>query len=598
MVGIQTNGNGPSWATAYAERGDLQPFGSAGLALYAMALKFGYDDLATIGADAVVDGPDDRGCDVVFVDREQGIAIIAQSYVALAVKNAASASKAATLRQAVSFLVEVPIQNVPDRLTASASLLREALQSGDIRTVHVWFVHNCPGSDNVKGELSAVGDTVNAIIRTKTGTKDIAVSVAEISSEILETLYTDTSTPILVNDPIYLKVPSGFRFEEGEWSCLVAPIPLKMLKDLYDKHSTNLFSANVRDFLGMKSGESNINFQMRRSLTEKPHNFFVYNNGLTVLTHKIDAEEADDGINVSLKGFSIVNGAQTTGTIGTSKDSSPDGFVLARFIATNNEDLVADVVRYNNSQNAVTASDFRSTDPIQRRLVQEMREIPDAEYDGGRRGGVSAAIKRRPKLLPSYSVGQALAAAHGDPTVAYNEKSALWSKDALYSRYFCEELNAEHIVFCYALLRAIESEKSQLRTREANGGSKLSGAEAAKLEFYRRRGSVFLLAAAIGHCLETIADQVVPSRFLLSFGKKISPEQAVQLWMPVVVAMSSLHAQLASAFSDGLKNAEKVKEILSQYSQFVAGLKDLYGPIFQPIRESVTFKAVPAKPTP
>lgn len=332
-----------------------------------------------------------------------------------------------------------------------------------------------------------------------------------------------------------------------------------MLKDLYDKHSTNLFSANVRDFLGMKSGESNINFQMRRSLTEKPQNFFVYNNGLTVLTHKIEAEQLDGRLEVSVKGFSIVNGAQTTGTIGTSKDTSPTGFVLARFISTSNEDLVADVVRYNNSQNAVTASDFRSTDPIQRRLVQEMREIPDAEYDGGRRGGVSAAIKRRPKLLPSYSVGQALAAVHGDPTVAYNEKSALWSKDALYSRYFCEELNAKHIVFCYGLLRAIENEKSQLRSRETAGSPALSSAEVAKLDFYRKRGSVFLLAAAIGHCLETITDRVVPSRFLLSFGSKISPDQSVQLWTPPVVALSSLHAQLAGAFSDGLKNAEKVR---------------------------------------
>ncbi|MGN8094202.1 hypothetical protein [Methylobacterium sp. 22177] len=71
------------------------------MALFAMALKFGYDDLETIGADAVVDGPDDRGCDVIFVDREQGIAIVAQSYVSTTSKAAANAGKAATLRQAV-----------------------------------------------------------------------------------------------------------------------------------------------------------------------------------------------------------------------------------------------------------------------------------------------------------------------------------------------------------------------------------------------------------------------------------------------------------------------------------------------------------------
>ena len=213
MTSANSDANGPSWSTAYAERADLKAFGSAGLALFAMALKFGYDDLETIGADAVVDGPDDRGCDVIFVDREQGIAIVAQSYVSTTSKAAANAGKAATLRQAVSFLVEVGIESVPDRLKASASLLREALLAGDIRTVYVWFVHNCPGSENVKSELAAVAETANAIIRTKTGSKDISISVSEISSELLETLYTDTSTPILVNEPINFSVPSRFTFE-------------------------------------------------------------------------------------------------------------------------------------------------------------------------------------------------------------------------------------------------------------------------------------------------------------------------------------------------------------------------------------------------
>jgi hypothetical protein len=71
----------PSWMTAFHEREDLAPFRSAGLALFAMALKFGYDDLETIGADAVVDGPDDKGCDVVYIDPEQKIAIIYSKYL-------------------------------------------------------------------------------------------------------------------------------------------------------------------------------------------------------------------------------------------------------------------------------------------------------------------------------------------------------------------------------------------------------------------------------------------------------------------------------------------------------------------------------------
>jgi AIPR protein len=578
-----------SWAAAYSEREDLSSFGSAGLALFAMALRFGYDDLATIGADAVVDGPDDKGCDVIYIDRDQRTAIIAQAYRAETPKLAAKDSKAATLRQGISYLLEVALDDVPERLRSSAGTLRNAIRDGDIDQLFVWFVHNCPGSTNVEAEVKTVAETATSIVTSRYPGRNITIFSEELSAERLEKLYTETSTPILVTEPVEFKSPPGLAFHEADWDCLLVPLQLKLLQDLYKKHKTDLFSANVRDFLGVKAGDSNINYQMQKSLRENPKNFFVYNNGLTILTHRIEASPPIEGqVTVKVHGFSIVNGAQTTGTIGTSSESPPDGaFVLARFISTPNEDLVGEVVRYNNSQNAVTASDFRSTDQTQRRLVQEMASIPDAEYDGGRRGGVSAAIKRRPRLLPSYSVGQALAAIHGYPTVAYNEKSAIWSRDALYSRFFNDSVTARHIVFAYSLLKAIENEKSSLRSREESG-TELTAAEKAKLAFYRKRGSVFLLAAAIGECLETIADRVIPNRFNLDFGNRVSPEASTEIWRPTVEALSSLHANLENAFSDGLKNQERVSETTKSYSQFVAGIRLPYASFFDRVQSALS----------
>lgn len=579
-----------SWITAFKERTDLKCFGSSGLALFALALKFGYDDLETIGSDAIVDGPDDMSCDLVFIDTDRRTGIIAQSYLAMSSNASAKASKAATLRQAVSYIVEVEIDRVPDRLKASALAFRSALCDGIIDQVYVWFVHNCPSSQNVENELATVASTSTAIIRTKFPGCHAGVYVEQLSSEKFEKLYAETNTPILVNDVIEFHSPSGFEFKEDDWQCFVAPLPLSLLRELYTQHKTNLFSANVRDFLGMKTGESNINFQMKKSLQEKPTNFFVYNNGLTVLTHKIEPLPIDNGgFTVRVHGISIVNGAQTTGIIGTSSESPPSNtYVLSRFISTQSEDLISDVVRYNNSQNAVTASDFRSTDPIQRRLVAEMKSIANAEYDGGRRGGVSAAIKRRPKLLPSYAVGQAIAALHGDPTVSYNEKSAIWSRDSLYSKYFNEYLTAKHVVFCYSLLRAIESEKISLRLKDSESQSGLTSNEKAKLEFYRKRGSVFLFASAIGECLESICGKAITNRFAISFGSETSPDQAMEIWMPTVTGLSNLNAHLTSALSDGLKNAEKVRDTVKSYSQVVASLSHLYDPIFSSVRKSIS----------
>ena len=92
------------------------------------------------------------------------------------------------------------------------------------------------------------------------------------------------------------------------------------------------------------------------------------------------------------------------------------------------------VIRFNNSQNKVTAADFRSTDRVQKRLREEFQAIPGAEYEGGRRGGAQSVIKRRKNLLPSFTVGQALASFHGvkpaDPLYGLPENPQLYSPAA------------------------------------------------------------------------------------------------------------------------------------------------------------------------
>ncbi|MGQ7190093.1 AIPR family protein, partial [Escherichia sp. HC-CC] len=71
-------------------------------------------------------------------------------------------------------------------------------------------------------------------------------------------------------------------------------------------------------------------------------------------------------------------------------------------VDSSSEYLIENIIRYNNSQNKVEAADFRSTDKTQKRLKEEFNLIPDAEYEGGRRGSSSDVIRRRPNLLGSY----------------------------------------------------------------------------------------------------------------------------------------------------------------------------------------------------
>ena len=83
---------------------------------------------------------------------------------------------------------------------------------GNIDQIFVWFVHNCPASANVAKEIVAVEHTVHSIVAARYSGQTISVFGEEISSKSLEKLYTDTNTPILVNDLITFESPSGLSF--------------------------------------------------------------------------------------------------------------------------------------------------------------------------------------------------------------------------------------------------------------------------------------------------------------------------------------------------------------------------------------------------
>jgi hypothetical protein len=97
-----------------------------------------------------------------------------------------------------------------------------------------------------------------------------------------------------------------------------------------------------------------------------------------------------------------------------------------------NRETILNIIRYNNSQNKLEAADFRSNDQIQKRLRKEFEKIPDATYLGGRRGGHDDVLKRPANLMSSDTCAQALATVHQEPVVAYNQKSQIWTSDALY----------------------------------------------------------------------------------------------------------------------------------------------------------------------
>jgi len=501
-------------------------------------------------------------------------------------KKEAPAHKASDLNTAVSWLLNSPIADLPESIKSHATELRQAIRDGTVKDLHIWYVHNLLESQNVRKELTTVEHTAHSVVKTNfPGIDAPDIQATEVGVGTLEEWYESISTPILVTDEFVIPILGGFEITEADWRAYVTAVPASWLHDQFKRHKAKLLSANVREYLGSRSSDANINNGIKQTAGSDPRHFWVYNNGITALVHEFEARTRNGQKELRFKGISVINGAQTVGAIGN-LDTPPNAkaMVQVRFITCTNDDTVYNVVRYNNTQNRITAPDFRSNDAVQRRLLEQFQNVPEVEYLP-RRGGHEDVIKRRPNALPSVTAGQALAAFHGDPGIAYHQKTHMWEDDTLYSKYFGAHTSARHIVFACSLLKAIEQKKVALWTKSRDGT--LIDVEKDQLEFFRKRGSTFLMTSAIAGCLELILSRALPNTFPLTFKSNVSVSEGVEKWSSIINAASAFTTPLVNGLSDGFKTTEVVRDALQQFRSYVAATREANDNIYSAFRTEV-----------
>lgn len=146
----------------------------------------------------------------------------------------------------------------------------------------------------------------------------------------------------------------------------------EQLANLVEHFNERLFAKNIRSVL--KSTETNQ--LLDETIRKSPSEFWYYNNGITIVANSISCKRTNPRSTdetFSLKGLSVVNGAQTCGALGRAlRDGAAldDIRVTVRVISTGDHsanfgDLVT---RYTNTQNQVTSRDFVSLDPFQQEL--------------------------------------------------------------------------------------------------------------------------------------------------------------------------------------------------------------------------------------
>lgn len=204
-----------------------------------------------------------------------------------------------------------------------------------------------------------------------------------------------------------------------------------------------LFGQNLRESLT----KSKTYDGMAETVRKEPEKFWFYNNGITVIAEDYDAKKTANSTveKITLKDFSIINGAQTTSALGRFlKEAEMDScesdieqlkkvFVLARILKVNDTEFKSRIAIYNNTQNPITTRDMASNRPEQLLLNQGWLDgITPNIYMEIRRGMTAPSNIHlyKHQFTTNEEIAQlAFSGFYRDPFIAKDKRNAIFDTD-------------------------------------------------------------------------------------------------------------------------------------------------------------------------
>jgi hypothetical protein len=404
-------------------------------------------------ARSIVDGYDDNGIDAILLDRNQRILWLVQSKWIEKGEGEPENGEVVKFTRGIFDLIDLKLDRFNEKVRKKDSEIRDALDDPLVKinivvayTGHGLGEHNRRTIDDLMKELNEPSELASYyIFSLKEAHKSLTTTIA--------------GQPITVE----VSLSEWGRIEEP-YKAFYGQINACDLAQWWMENRGRLFSDNIRNFIGL----TDINEGIVSTLSSEPQHFWYFNNGITVLCRKIQKKPLGGADKTTgyfvCEGISIVNGAQTVGSIGQAFERHSaeveKAKVFIRLISLEKcpDDFGVRITKATNTQNKIEKRDFVTLDPEQERLKTEL----------ALEGKIYHYIRTDEKIIPddnNYTLEEAtiaLACADTDITLAVQAKreiGKLWEDTSKkpYTDIFNSTLTATRFWRSVQVLREVNS---------------------------------------------------------------------------------------------------------------------------------------------
>ena len=331
----------------------------------------------TAAANCVTDGYNDMGIDAIYCDELQKILVLVQSKFSQNGNSTIGEGDLLKFIGGVDKIVTLDFDSANPKILSHKSKIDEAIRSTDYQ-VKLVVCHT--GNQNMSETCKS--NVERFMARTNDDSNELLIFEELYQTTIYDYLASGQAAASINIDDVILY---NWGRVDQPYTAYYGTIKGSTLAGWHKTYGNRLFDRNIRFY----KGHTDVNDGMKKAVQEAPEDFFYFNNGVKALCSKISRKAANSTDNktgiFSLEGLALVNGAQTTGVIGSLYDDYQENVanisILIQLIDLENTPPQYDVqiTKFSNTQNRIDNKDFASLDPQQSRLHSELA-FENVEY--------------------------------------------------------------------------------------------------------------------------------------------------------------------------------------------------------------------------